>query len=91
MAPASPETRSLARVSAGEPLPLLFFADGYRFPDVYHTTRLLTPDPIIALEEVEELVVVASSLEEGRARELLQRFFQQLRRRTPDTERWQSG
>src|SRR5947209_13526948 len=68
MAPASPETRSLARVSAGEPLPLLFFADGYRFPDVYHTTRLLTPDPIIALEEVEELVVVASSLEEGRAR-----------------------
>jgi Xaa-Pro aminopeptidase len=49
-------------------LPLLFFADGYRFPDVYHTTRLLTPDPIIALEDVEELVVVASSLEEGRAR-----------------------
>jgi Xaa-Pro aminopeptidase len=48
--------------------PLLFFADGYRFPDVYHTTRFLAPDPIIALEEVEELVIVASSLEEGRAR-----------------------
>src|SRR5256886_1387144 len=49
-------------------LPLLFYADGYRFPDVYHTTKFLAPDPIIALEEVEELVIVASSLEEGRAR-----------------------
>ena len=49
-------------------LPLLFYADGYKFPDVYHTTKLLTPDPIIALEDVEELVIVASSLEEGRAR-----------------------
>jgi Xaa-Pro aminopeptidase len=48
--------------------PLLFYADGYRFPDVYHTTRFLAPDPIIALEDVEELVIVASSLEEGRAR-----------------------
>src|SRR5438477_1044511 len=52
----------------GDALPLLFYADGYKFPDVYHTTKLLTPDPIIVLEEVEELVVVASSLEEGRAR-----------------------
>src|SRR5213595_859907 len=49
-------------------LPLLFYADGYRFPDVYHTTKFLAPDPIIALEDVEELVIVASSLEEGRAR-----------------------
>ncbi|MGH2472144.1 MAG: M24 family metallopeptidase [Candidatus Limnocylindria bacterium] len=49
-------------------LPLLFCADGYRFPDVYHTTKFLAPDPIIALEDVEELVIVASSLEEGRAR-----------------------
>src|SRR6266550_3157165 len=49
-------------------LPLLFYADGYKFPDVYHTTRFLAPDPIIALEDVEELVIVASSLEEGRAR-----------------------
>src|SRR5256885_6282957 len=48
--------------------PLLFFADGYRFTDVYHTTRFLAPDPIVALEDVEELVIVASSLEEGRAR-----------------------
>src|SRR5712691_11996854 len=49
-------------------LPLLFYADGYRFPDVYHTTKFLAPDPIIALEDVEELVMVVSSLEEGRAR-----------------------
>src|SRR5947207_15912059 len=49
-------------------MPLLFYADGYRFPDVYHTTKFLSPDAIIALEEVEELVIVASSLEEGRIR-----------------------
>jgi Xaa-Pro aminopeptidase len=49
-------------------LPLLFYADGYKFPDIYHTTKFLAPDPIIALEDVEELVVVVSSLEEGRAR-----------------------
>src|SRR2546421_6478524 len=49
-------------------LPLLFYADGYRFPDVYHTTKFLAPDPIIALEDVEDLVLVVSSLEEGRAR-----------------------
>src|SRR5438270_11989129 len=49
-------------------LPLLFYADGYRFPDVYHTTRFLAPDPVIALEGIEELVLVVSSLEEGRAR-----------------------
>src|SRR5881396_3844315 len=48
--------------------PLLFYADGYKFPDVYHTTKFLAPDPIIALEDVEELVIVTSSLEEGRAR-----------------------
>ena len=53
----------------GEPgTPLLFYADGYRFPDVYHSTRFLAPDPVIALEGVEELVLVVSSLEEGRAR-----------------------
>ena len=48
--------------------PLLFYADGYKFPDVYHTTRFLAPDPIIALEDVEDLVIVTTSLEEGRAR-----------------------
>ncbi len=49
-------------------LPLLFYADGYKFPDVYHVTRFLAPDPIIALEQDGEVVIVASSLEEGRAR-----------------------
>src|SRR2546430_7311629 len=53
---------------SSDQLPLLFFADGYKFPDVYHATKLLTPDPIIVLEDAPELVVVASSLEEGRAR-----------------------
>jgi Xaa-Pro aminopeptidase len=50
------------------PPPLLFYADGYRFPDVYHVTRFLTPDPIIALEQDGEVVIVAHPLEEGRAR-----------------------
>jgi Xaa-Pro aminopeptidase len=49
-------------------LPLLFYADGYKFPDVYHVTRFLSPDPIIALEDGSEIVVVANSLEEGRVR-----------------------
>ena len=48
--------------------PLLFYADGYKFPDVYHLTRFLTPDPIIALEQGNDVIIVASSLEEGRAR-----------------------
>jgi len=49
-------------------LPLLFYADGYRFPDVFHLTKFLSPDPIIALEDGAEIVVVANSLEEGRVR-----------------------
>jgi len=53
-------------VTAG--LPLLFYADGYRFPDVYHLTRFLSHDAIIALEDGDEVVIVANSLEEGRAR-----------------------
>ena len=52
----------------GEALPLLFYADGYKFPDVYHLTRFLAPDPIIALEQDGDVVIVASPLEEGRAR-----------------------
>jgi len=51
-----------------DPLPLLFYADGYKFPDVYHVTKFLATDPIIALENDGEIVIVASSLEEGRAR-----------------------
>jgi Xaa-Pro aminopeptidase len=47
---------------------LLFYADGYKFPDVFHVTRFLAPDPIIALEQDGEVVIVANSLEEGRAR-----------------------
>src|SRR5712692_1344002 len=49
-------------------IPLLFYADGYKFPDVYHLTHFLAPDPIIALEQDGEVVIVATSLEEGRAR-----------------------
>jgi Xaa-Pro aminopeptidase len=49
-------------------LPLLFYADGYKFPDVYHLTRFLALDPIIALEDGRDIVILASSLEEGRAR-----------------------
>jgi Xaa-Pro aminopeptidase len=47
---------------------VLFYADGYRFPDVYHVTRFLAPDPIIALEENGDVVIVARPLEQGRAR-----------------------
>src|SRR6267143_2083426 len=49
-------------------IPVLFYADGYKFPDVYHVTRFLAPDPIIALEQNGEVAIVANSLEEGRAR-----------------------
>src|SRR5260221_3474877 len=48
--------------------PLLFFGDSYRFPDIYHVTRFLAPDPLVVLERGEELVVLVNSLEEGRAR-----------------------
>ena len=34
---------------------------------------------------------VVGGFEEERSRELLQRFFQQLRKRSEDAERWQSG
>src|SRR4026207_1193518 len=54
--------------SVNAALPLLFYADGYKFPDVYHVTRFLAPDPIIALEQDGEVLIVANSLEEGRAR-----------------------
>ena len=47
--------------------PLLFYADSYRFPDLYQLTRFLAPDPFIALEHGEERVIVMSSLEQGRA------------------------
>lgn len=47
--------------------PLLFYADSYRFPDVYQLTRFLAPDPFIALEDGDERILVMSSLEQGRA------------------------
>ena len=55
-------------MAARSSLPLLFCADGYRFPDVYHTTRFLSPDPIIAFEDAPDLVIVTGALEEGRAK-----------------------
>ncbi|GAC1488598.1 MAG: hypothetical protein NVS1B1_05200 [Candidatus Limnocylindrales bacterium] len=49
------------------PAPLLFYGDSYRFPDIYHTTRVLAPDGFIAVEDGDELVVLTNSLEQGRA------------------------
>lgn len=48
--------------------PLLFFGDSYRFPDIYHVTRFLAPDPLVVLERPGELILLTNSLEEGRAR-----------------------
>jgi Xaa-Pro aminopeptidase len=62
----SPQPRPLG--SHNGSIPVLFYADGYKFPDVYHVTRFLAPDPIIALEQNGEVAIVANSLEEGRAR-----------------------
>jgi Xaa-Pro aminopeptidase len=50
------------------PRPLLFFGDSYRFPDIYHVTRFLAPDPLVVLERGEELILLTNALEEGRAR-----------------------
>ena len=62
----APQPRPLG--SRNGSTPVLFYADGYKFPDVYHVTRFLAPDPIIALEQNGEVAIVANSLEEGRAR-----------------------
>ena len=48
--------------------PLLFFGDSYRFPDIYHATRFLAPDPLVVLEREGELILLTNSLEESRAR-----------------------
>jgi len=53
-------------VNSGKPL--LFFGDSYRFPDIYHLTRFLAPDPLVVLERERELILLTNSLEEGRAR-----------------------
>jgi len=62
------EQQKRAPDADGRSTPLLFYADGYKFPDVYHVTRFLAPDPIIALQQDGDVVIVASPLEEGRAR-----------------------
>jgi Xaa-Pro aminopeptidase len=49
-------------------VPLLFYGDSYRFPDIYHVTRFLAPDPLVVLERGDELVLLTNSLEQGRAR-----------------------
>jgi Xaa-Pro aminopeptidase len=48
-------------------LPLLLYGDSYRFPDIYHLTRFLAPDPFITLEHDGEIVLFTKSLEQGRA------------------------
>ncbi len=49
-------------------MPILFFGDSYRFPDIYHVTRFLAPDPLVVIERGSELILLTNSLEEGRAR-----------------------
>ncbi|HEV2011791.1 MAG TPA: M24 family metallopeptidase [Candidatus Limnocylindria bacterium] len=48
-------------------VPLLFYGDSYRYPDIYHTIRFLAPDPQIVLEHDREIVMLTNSLEQGRA------------------------
>ena len=59
--------------SAGSKAPngaesLLFYGDSYRFPDIYHATGFLAPDPFITLEHDGERIIVTNSLEIGRAK-----------------------
>ncbi len=53
--------------SANGELPLLFYGNSYHHPDIYRSMRFLAPYPIIALEDGEERIIVASPLEQGRA------------------------
>jgi len=55
-------------VNTNDGTPLLLFGDSYRFPDIFHATRFLAPDPLVVLERGDELVLLTNSLEEGRAR-----------------------
>jgi Xaa-Pro aminopeptidase len=57
-----------ARAMSRSPdVPLLFYGNSYHYPDIYRSTGFLAPDPIIALEDGEERIIVASPLEHGRA------------------------
>ena len=58
----------MPRDDANKGVPRLFFGDSYRFPDIYHVTRFLAPDPLVVLERDGEQVLLTNSLEEGRAR-----------------------
>lgn len=48
-------------------LPILFYGNSYHYPDIYRSTGFLAPDPIIALEDGDDVVILASALEQGRA------------------------
>ncbi len=48
-------------------LPLLLYGDSYRFPDIYHATRFLTPDAFITLEHDGDRIIVIKTLEQQRA------------------------
>lgn len=54
--------------SRSDRLPLLFFGDTYRHPDIYHRIGFLAPDPQVVLAQGDELVMLTNALEEGRAR-----------------------
>ncbi|MBM4364023.1 MAG: M24 family metallopeptidase, partial [Deltaproteobacteria bacterium] len=50
-----------------DPKPLLLVGDSYRHAEIYHLTGFLAPDAFITLEHGSDLILVASSLEFGRA------------------------
>ncbi len=60
-------TKDAENPSKSGDTPLLLYGDSYRFPDIYHSTRFLAPDAFIAFEQGDELVILTSSLEQGRA------------------------
>ena len=53
--------------TAADSLPLLFYGDSYRFPDIYQATRFLAPDPVIAIEHGDQRILLVNALEQGRA------------------------
>ena len=57
----------LTKAPSPDHVPLLHYGDSYRFPDIYHATRFLAPDAFITIEHGEERILIASSLEQGRA------------------------
>ncbi|MDE3102966.1 MAG: aminopeptidase P family protein, partial [Chloroflexota bacterium] len=54
------------KTTADPALPILFYGNSYHYPDIYRATGFLAPDPIIALEHGDEIVILASPLEQGR-------------------------